>query len=310
MLIREAITQGSVDLKFAGIKTPGLDASLLLAHILKTDRTSLIAAGTDILSEEICASFCELIERRANGECVAYIIGKKEFRGLDFIVNESVLVPRPDTETLVEAAISLITNTETRRHGEKENEDIRVLDLCTGSGAVAIALKNEVPELEVFATDICTEALEVAKQNAKKLLGDNKIHLYQGDLYNAISNLNLRASRTIGSMPPCEILPNDFSIIISNPPYIPSGEIKTLSAEVQNEPLLALDGGKDGLDIIKRIIDEAPNYLQQSGFLLLEAFPKQMKEITILLEKRGFFDIKLYNDLSGLQRVIGGKYEK
>jgi len=175
MLIREAIAQGSADLKYAEIKTPGLDASLLLSHILNLSRTSLIAAGNEKLSEKNCETFCELIERRCNGECVAYIIGKKEFRGLDFTVNKSVLVPRPDTETLVEAAIEIISrldNTETQ---------INVLELCTGSGAVAVSLKNEIPKLEIYATDICADALEVAKLNAKKLLGDNQIQFFHGD---------------------------------------------------------------------------------------------------------------------------------
>ncbi|MCL2809151.1 MAG: peptide chain release factor N(5)-glutamine methyltransferase [Treponema sp.] len=299
MLIREAIAQGSADLKYADIKSPGLDASILLAHILKTNRTSLVAAGNEKLSEKNCAAFCELIERRCNGECVAYIIGKKEFRNLDFSVNKSVLVPRPDTETLVEAAIEIINRL------DKNETQINVLDLCTGSGAVAISLKNECPDLEIFATDICANALEVAKQNAKNLLGDNQIKFFLGDLFNALNCSNLCAS-----VPPCENLPNNFSMIVSNPPYIPSGEIQTLSAEVQNEPRLALDGGKDGLEIIGRIIKEAPKYLRSKGYLLLEASPEQMENISILLEKNGFIDIKLYKDLSGSERVIGGMFEK
>ncbi|MCL2720425.1 MAG: peptide chain release factor N(5)-glutamine methyltransferase [Treponema sp.] len=298
MLIREAIAQGSADLKFAGIKTPGLDASLLLAHILKISRTSLIAAGNERLSEKNCALFCELIERRCSGECVAYITGKKEFRDLDFIVNKSVLVPRPDTETLVEAVIEIISKL------DKNETQINVLDLCTGSGAIAIALKNEIPELEIYAADICADALEVAKQNADNLLGYNKIHFYQGNLFNALLNTTLHTPRN------GENSSHKFSLIVSNPPYIPSGDIQTLSAEVQNEPHLALDGGEDGLEIIRRIIDEAPENLQKGGFLLLEASPDQMESIAILLEKNGFNDIKLYNDLSGSQRVIGGKLEK
>jgi len=288
MLIREALAQGSADLKYAGIKTPGLDASLLLAHILNTGRAELIAKGTDRVSEKKCAEFCSLLERRANGECTAYIIGKKEFRGLEFEVNKSVLVPRPETETLVETAIDII---------QKNTQDapvISILDLCTGSGAIAISLKNERQACEITATDISPNALNTAIRNAEKLLGGNLIKFLQGDLYDAL---------------PCPP-PAVYSLIVSNPPYIPSDEIQTLSAEVQNEPRVALDGGISGLEIIKRIIDKAPDHLQKNGFLLLEADPRQMEQITILLEKKGFIDIQLYSDLSGSQRVIGGRFEK
>jgi len=238
MLIREALAQGNSDLKYAGIKTPGLDASLLLAYILKTDRTKLIARETDDLSEEECKSFCELIERRANGECTAYIIGKKEFRGLEFDVNPFVLVPRPETETLVETAVDIIQ----KKLQDKSHANI--LDLCTGSGAVAISLKNEIPLCEITATDISSNALKIAVQNAEKLLGDNHIHFFQGDLYSALPSP----------------LTSPFSLIVSNPPYIASDEIQTLSAEVQNEPRLALDGGASGLEIITQIIKKAPEY--------------------------------------------------
>jgi len=342
MTIREAYAQGSTDLKFAEIPAPALDASILLAHVLKTNRTSLIAKGIDTISAKDCKKYCALIERRALGECVAYLIGKKEFRGLEFEVNKSVLVPRPDTETLVEAALKILseefTRTSNRRFGGGFN--IKILDLCTGSGAVAIALKNEKPELEVhatdissaalkvaiknsenllgknkisfyviialknemphidaYATDISPEALNLAKANASHLLPNNKIHFHHGDLFQALP--------TNSSVSPCEL----FSLIVSNPPYVPTNEIETLSAEVQNEPRLALDGGACGLEIIKRIIEDAPNYLQKGGSLLLEADPRQMEEIKTLLAKRGFTSLQLFKDLSGADRVIGGIFE-
>jgi len=288
MIIREALAQGSADLKFAEIKTPNLDASLLLAHVLKKSRTELIAAGTDKIPEKACAAFCELIERRAGGECIAYITGKKEFRGLEFNVNPSVLVPRPDTETLVETALQT---------ADSYKSNLNVLDLCTGSGAVAVSLKNECPELNITATDISAEALEIAKANAARLLAENNIQFYKGDLFDALVNSSVQNQYHM------------FHIIVSNPPYIPSDEISTLSEEVQNEPRLALDGGACGLLVIKRIIDKAPDYLHKGGTLLLEADPSQMDEITLLLKKRGFTNAQVYNDLSGLQRVIGAIYE-
>jgi release factor glutamine methyltransferase len=285
MTIREAITQGSVELKATGIENSYLDASLLLAHILNISRTALIAAGPEPLSQAAFTSFRSLIDRRINGECTAYILEKKEFRGLEFLVTPQVLVPRPDTETLVETALSEL--------GIKEG-GLYVLDLCTGSGAVAIAIKHEMPKLEVWAADISDEALTIAKTNAARLLpGDNSIHFFSGDLYTTA----LLASGRL------------FSLIVCNPPYIPSGTIKKLSAEVQKEPLLALDGGPSGLEIIKRAIEGAPSYLMPGGTLLMEADPQQMKDIGVLLQENGFGRIKTYYDLSGRERVIGGTYE-
>jgi len=300
LLIREAIAQVSNDLKNAGIENPGLDASILLAHLLNTNRSLLLAAGNESLSDKKYSEYNILIDRRCKGECVAVITGKKEFWGLEFTVNRSVLIPRPDTEILVEAALNqlsqtcgLIVNVELRI----ENKDsLCILDLCTGSGAVAISLKYEMPELEVWATDISDEALEVAKENAERLLHGSEIRFYQSDLYKALAEFSN--------------LHSQFSIITANPPYIPSRDIKTLSAEVQNEPSIALDGGESGLDIITRIIEDAPVYLCSEGALLMEADPRQMDDIAGLLEKRGFNDIIIYKDLSGSNRVIKGTYEK
>jgi len=284
MTIREAVSHGSSVLKNAGIESHSLDSSLLLAYVLEISRSSLTAKGSDSLCEKAFASFQTLLERRLGGECIAYIMGKKEFMGLEFFVNPCVLVPRPDTEILVEAAFEQLSSL-----GKKNN--ISVLDLCTGSGAVAISLKHEIPELKVFASDISADAIKTAKINAQKLLGgENSVVFYQGDLF--------------------ESLPNGrYSVIICNPPYIPACEIKTLPAEVQKEPLIALDGGKSGLEIIERIIDGSPEHLENGGTLLTEADPRQTEKIKSLLTHRGFKGIKSYKDLSGQERVIGGKYE-
>jgi len=304
LLIREALAQGSADLKHAGVESPSLDGSILLAHVLHTTRTALYASAHKQISEENCAAYCELIERRCNGECVAYLTEKKEFRGLEFTVNKSVLVPRPETETLVEAALT-ISNEQLATNNEQsaeKNAKVSVLDLCTGSGAVAVSLKHEMPELEIYASDISANALDLAEINAARLLPkENCINFFIGDIFSAISYSTPHS--------PVPIPDSLFSLIISNPPYIPSDEIETLPAEVRNEPRIALDGGVSGLEIIERIIKGAPDYLKNGGFLLIEADPRQMSNITILLEKRGFFNIQLYNDLSGSQRAIGGRYE-
>jgi len=285
MTIREAVSHGGSVLKTAGIDSYSLDSSILLAYALEISRSSLIAKGNESLCEEAFGSFQTYLERRAGGECIAYITGKKEFRALEFSVNPSVLVPRPDTEILVEAAVEHLSKL-------GENGGIRVLDLCTGSGAVAVSLKHEMPGIKAFAADISADALKTAKKNAQELLGaENSVIFFQGDLFDA--------------------LPNErYSLIICNPPYIPACEIITLSPEVQKEPRIALDGGKSGLEIIERIIYRSPEYLENGGTLLTEADPRQMEEIKSLLTQRGFKDIKLYRDFSGQQRVIGGKYEE
>jgi release factor glutamine methyltransferase len=291
MTVSQALAEGSATLAVVGIETPGLDASLFLAAIFNTSRSSLIAAGPQPLTEESFAAFSDMLKRRLAGECAAYIIGKKEFYGLEFEVNPSVLVPRPDTELLVETALEALWSGEwgggNAALGSGNQIQGRVLDLCTGSGAVAIALKHEMPEWEVYATDISTEALAVAGNNAARLLPPNSITFYQSDLYEAFHS--------------------SFSLIVSNPPYIPTAEIPGLSPEVRGEPILALDGGGDGLDLIRRIVSGAPLYLGSGGVLLLEADPRQICSISTLLDQAGFIDIQIHKDLSGKERVIGGK---
>jgi len=309
MTIREALAEGSASLASvgcaasagraaaAGIDTPGLDSSLLLAEVLNTNRSSLTAAGNDPVSQASVTAFRRLIKRRQSGECTAYILGRKEFYGLEFLVNPSVLVPRPDTETLVETVLARIgTGDWGLGTGDRP---LRVLDLCTGCGAVAIALKHTMPELEVWATDISAEALETAKTNAALLLPPNSISFCCGDLFDALHNDNEQQSLVPSPQSP-------VPIITSNPPYIPSAEIPSLSREVRMEPALALDGGDDGLDVIRKIVSQAPKFLCTGGSLLLEADPRQMAAITFLYKEAGFSDIQTHADLSGKERVISG----
>ncbi|GHV80960.1 release factor glutamine methyltransferase [Spirochaetia bacterium] len=280
MTIREARIQGAGRLKDGGIETPSLDASLLLAFILKTTRDKLILRDAETLNEDAARDFTHLLDRRLVGVCTAYILGRKEFHGLDFTVTPDVLVPRPDTETLVDAALAALPLPLT------EDVPQPVLDLCTGSGAVAIALKHERPSLEVYASDISPKALAIARENARRLLGNAEaIHFLVGDLFNAA---------------PYPL----FSSITANPPYVASGEITGLTREVRGEPLEALDGGTDGLDLIRRIIADAPAHLLPGGSLLMEADPRQMAAITLILEKKEYRDIRIYQDLSGRDRVI------
>jgi release factor glutamine methyltransferase len=263
-----------------------LDAVLLLAFTFKTTREKLILMDTETLEGAAAADFKRLLERRIAGECVTYILGTREFWGLDFAVTPDVLVPRPDTETLVEAALAALAHAD---------PSPALLDLCTGSGAVAIALKHELPFLKVYAADISPQALAIARKNAERLLaglagnpgsGDSLCFL-EGDLFEPV--------------PPIR-----FDLITANPPYVPSAAIPLLPREVRLEPPLALDGGADGLDLIRRIVEDAPAFLRSGGRLIMEADPRQMPGIALILKKKGYRDIKAHQDLSGLDRAIEG----
>jgi release factor glutamine methyltransferase len=262
------------------IDSPFLDASLLLASVLGKNRSSLVAAGGASLASEDYDCFFRLLQRRLSGECIAYILGKKEFRGLEFAVNPAVLVPRPDTEILVERALEYLDRGLPRVNGET-----RVHDLCTGSGAVAISLKHEYPAAELSGSDISAEALDLARTNAAALGVEAAFVL--SDLFAAI--------------------PSRFSLITANPPYVPGACIDTLSAEVRREPRIALDGGGDGLEVLRAIIREAPSHLFPGGGILLETGGDQAPAVRDLLAKTGFVDIQTYRDLSGYDRVTGGR---
>ena len=312
MTIRETLAEGKKLLEppspLSFIDTPALDAALLLGKVMRKSRAELITHEDAAVNETQREEFLNLITRRRNGECVAYILGRREFRGLEFAVNPQVLVPRPDTEILVEAALEYIDTNLPRRGAEAQREEERgekiftLLDLCTGSGAVAISLKNECPFLHVTASDISPEALETAALNASRLLdnGLNAVHFIQSDLFENISSGDGRLLQTAAGS-------GKFDLIVSNPPYVPTGELSGLAPEVRREPQLALDGGGDGLDLIRKIVSQAPRYLLPGGVLLLEAGSEQMPAIRDLLATNGFGDVRIYKDLAGRERVIGAE---
>jgi release factor glutamine methyltransferase len=330
----EILIQGTSQLKQAGIASPNLDASLLLAHILGISRENLLIHGDRALKTDEISRFLNLASRRIAGESIAYLTGYKEFWGLSFHVSPAVLVPRPDTETLVDAVLSFIRGQSfTGGQSSKEFQDLgklgdaypgdrasrsrSLLDLCTGSGAVAIALKSAEPGLEVSAADISSPALEIARANAQRLLpGGQSLSKgqssnegqssktsprFQGQSSNKGQSITFYLSDLYAN------IPTRFDIIVSNPPYIPSGDIASLPREVQREPRIALDGGRDGLDLIKKIISGGSRHLTRQGRLFLEADPRQMAAIALILENKGFQNILTYKDLAGLERVISGK---
>jgi release factor glutamine methyltransferase len=324
--IAKTLAEAKLFLQNANVEAPALDANVLLAEALNLDHARLLLKANEIIDGHAYARYQSWLRQRAEGICAAYITGHKEFRYLDLIVTPDVLVPRPDTETLVDAALEYIDAmrgddfllTEAY-NGEGDNYrggGISALDLCSGSGALALSLASERNFLNVWASDISQAALDVARRNAKKYstamnvsaapnvanapstpeaanISDitNRVHFVASDLFDAWTNADGNAAMR-------------FDIIVSNPPYIPSDMIATLAKEVQNEPRIALDGGSDGLVIIRRIIAEANKFLKSGGALLLEADPSQMDAIAVLMQDAGFHTIKIYKDLAGMPRVI------
>ena len=257
------------------LASPRLDAELLIAHALGARRIDLYMRSTDLLSTEELAAIRELVRRRQEGESVAYITGEKEFWGLPFRVNANVLVPRPDTETLVQAALDRLP----------KESSARVLDVGTGSGALAVAIAKSRTQVQVFAIDQSTAALAVAADNAA--LNKVSVSFLAGDL-----------------LKPAVALP-PFDMIVANLPYIPSGEIAGLAVEVRGEPLAALDGGHDGLVLIRKLLTDVPACLVAGGFVLLELGEGQAPAVADLCVAAGLVSTFTLADLSGIQRVVG-----
>lgn len=263
----------------AGIGSARLEAQLLLAHVLKCTRTQLYMAFDKPLAEPELAAYRELIKRRLAGEPVAYLLGEHEFWGLPLYVDPHVLIPRPDTETVVEVA---------RGTRADRAAPCRVLDVCTGSGALALALAKELPAAEVVATDVSPEAVAIARRNAERNGLASRVEVRQGDLFAPVAG-------------------ETFDLIVSNPPYIASAVIPTLSAEVQREPRLALDGGADGLVFYDRICAEAPRHLAPGGALVVEHGFDQADAVRARFVAAGFSDVTLVHDLGKNPRVTWGR---
>ena len=258
-----------------GAETPRLDAEVLLSHLLGQKRIFLYVHFDQPLTAEELARYREMVKRRAAGEPVAYICGEKEFMGLAFKVTPAVLVPQPDTETLVEAAIERL----------KGKENARIADVCTGSGAIALALVHYMSESSVATTDISAEALAIAKENAEALGLSERVEFFVGDLLAPISG-------------------KTFDAIVSNPPYIPSADIDGLPREVRAEPKLALDGGADGLDFYRRLVGESAALLNDGGFLAVECGDTQAGAIVEIAATGGFGKTEIVHDLADKERVV------
>jgi release factor glutamine methyltransferase len=259
-----------------GLATPRLDAELLVAHVLALPRVQLYVQFDRPLAADELAAIRDLIKRRQGGESVAYLVGKKEVWGLDFTVDARVLVPRPDTETLVEEARGRLAGAET----------VRIADVGTGSGAIAVARAKVVPAAAVFASDLSAAALEVARANAERHAV--AVTFVEGDL-----------DAPLAAHAP-------FSLIAANLPYIASADMPTLPPDVRSEPATALDGGPDGLEVVRRLVAAAPALLAPAGVLALEIGAGQAAATRALLEATGFADIQTRRDLGGIERVVSG----
>jgi len=268
------------DLRSRGVDTPRLEAELLLAEAIGCDRIRLIVDRQRTLEEGELARLRALVQRRRKREPVAYLRGQREFYGRPFRVDRRVLVPRPDTEILVEVAL---------RRSRHRSMFGRLLDLCTGSGNVAISFGIERPTWHVQGTDLSDDALAVARENAVRLGALWTVRFHQGDLFDAVS------------------AHERFDLIVANPPYIPRAQIGELAADIRDhEPRMALDGGDDGLDLIRKIARMAPAHLEQGGALALEIGADQPEAVCALFEQAGFGAIEVERDLGSRPRVVSG----
>ncbi len=280
----EALNWAIDCLKNLGIQNPRLDAELLLARSLNLGREGLYIHLQDPIGEKEKKVLEALIERRVSGEPLQYILGHQEFWSIDLKVDSRVLIPRADTELLVEQALFILSKISSEC-------PLSVLEIGTGSGAIAIALAREVAAISLVAADISKEALLLAKENAQVAGVSEKIRFLQGDLFSPFRLLEGR---------------EPFDLILSNPPYIVRSEIERLAREVKNfEPALAIDGGKDGFDFHRMIISQSPKYLRRGGWLLLEVGQGQAQVVSEFVEKmKTFAPSERIRDLSGIERVV------
>ena len=286
MILKDALRAGINELKSANVETPVVDAGVILCHVLNCDKVFLYTHEDLVLQNETYEAFFDKIRKRAEGTPVQYIMGYQEFMSLNFIVDESVLIPRADTEILVETAIEQASQLKT------PSGELKILDIGTGSGCIAISLSYYLKNCSTIGVDISKKALKIARLNAEKIGVTENTTFIQSNLFD-----NLELSGNDGR----------FDLIVSNPPYIETDVIKTLQREVRDyEPISALDGGIDGLGFYRDIVDKAPNYLNRNGLLMFEVGYNQWEQVAGIMEK-SFCDILAIKDISGINRVVKGR---
>ena len=273
MTYKQAEQRGEQLLYDAGVMDARIDAWLLLEMVAKIDRSFYFTHINEEVDPEVLTEYERVLEKRAEHVPLQYITGEQEFMGMTFKVNSNVLIPRQDTETLVEEALKVI------------EPQMEVLDLCTGSGCILLSILKNAPTVRGTGSDISKQALLVAKENAK--LHNLEADWVRGNLFDNVSG--------------------SFDVILSNPPYIAQAEIPALMPEVaQFEPIEALDGGPDGLEYYRRITEEAPGYLKENGYLFFEIGYDQGEAVRQLMQEAGFQDVAVMKDLAGNDRVVKG----
>lgn len=275
MNLKEILKYGKEELIKNNIEDASIIAKELAEYIFKITRAQMIANNDMEFSKDQTDNYINSIKKISTGIPIQYITNNQEFMNLNFYVDENVLIPQPDTETLVEEVIN-----------EYKEKKCEILDLCTGSGAIAISLAKYINESNIVASDISMKALQIAKLNAEKNLVRKKIEFIESDMFD-------------------KIYKEDFDIIVSNPPYIKKDVIKTLDKEVQNEPRLALDGGIDGLDFYREIVNKGYHYLKYNSYLCLEIGYDQKEEVMeIIKNERNYTNTYCLKDLYDNNRVI------
>jgi release factor glutamine methyltransferase len=284
--IKDLIRMGIKKLDRRKYSNPPLECVLLLAYLLDVDKTYIYIHNNEEVPSSVEDKYFSLIDERRKGYPIQYILKEKEFMGISFYIEEGVLIPRPDTEVLVQYVLDYID--------EKYKEgDIKVVELGTGSGCISLSIAYYNKNVFVYSVDIDKKANAVAEENSRRLKLSDRVKILEGDLFQGIKNMGLK---------------NSVDIIVSNPPYIPEDEIFGLQDEIKKyEPLWALDGGEDGLNYYRRIIPQSKEYLKNRGILVFEMGFDQGRKIKELMEKGNFRNINILKDLQGLDRVITGE---
>lgn len=298
LLVKEMLTMGEKQLMDSDIADATRDCKILYCYMMDIPFSKIILEYQEVLQDRLCDKYFELIDRRSKGEPVQYIMGSQEFMGLEFIVNENVLIPRQDTETMVEDALEIINAGSLRGEDmDVKRKEWDILDLCTGSGAIGVSLARLANKVNVTCSDISEGAIKVAKENAQKHGLAKSMKFEQGDLFEPF-NKHFHKQK--------------FDMIISNPPYIKSSVIPTLQKEVcEHEPLSALDGGESGLDFYERIVSGVGSHLKKGGVLLMEIGNNQGEAVSGLLSRNGeFTSIRVLRDLAQRDRIVFAEKSK
>ena len=311
MDIRTALKEGMAQLRAAQIPSHTLAAELLLMHALQRDRAWIYSHPEEWVDAAAAEKFLALIARRAAGEPVQYLTGKQEFWGLEFEVTPAVLIPRPETEHVVEVALARLGERGLKIHMDSgaPRETLRVADVGTGSGCLAVALAWELPHAEVFATDISAPALEIARRNAARHKVAARIHFSQCDLLIHLENTDPRTARAEHAAPASTQDGPLFDLIVSNPPYIARNDAAQLQREVRDhEPHAALFAGPTGVELYQRLIDQARDLLRHRGFLVLELGHDSAEHVrAIFAAQSGWTEVAITMDLAGVPRVLAAE---